>query len=346
MQRRAADNIADHLAERVLVLDGAMGTMIQRLELSEADFRGERFASHGKDLKGANDVLSLTQPHHIRAIHDAYLAAGADIIETNTFNATRLGLAEYALDDAIYDINLASARLARAAADAASTPERPRWVAGSIGPTNKTLSLSPRVEDPGYREVSFDQVHSGYLEQATGLLEGGVDLLLVETVFDTLMAKAALLACEDAMAATGIRAQVLLSGTIIDASGRLLSGQTLEAFWTSLSHVDLLAVGLNCALGPRELRPYVEELSGLADRFTIIYPNAGLPNAFGGYDEGPSEMIGVMSEFLERGWVNIVGGCCGTTPEHIAAIRAKVGTYRPRARRDPLFTALLDPAQA
>ncbi len=344
MQRPAVKHISDHLRERILVLDGAMGTMIQRLELTEADFRGERFADHGKDLKGANDVLSLTQPHHIRAIHDAYLAAGADIIETNTFNATRLGLAEYALDDAIYDINLASARLARAAADAASTPERSRWVAGSIGPTNKTLSLSPRVEDPGFREVTFEQVHAGYLEQAEGLLEGGADLLLVETVFDTLMAKAALLACQDAMAATGIRAQVLLSGTIIDASGRLLSGQTLEAFWTSLSHVDLLAVGLNCAVGPRELRPYVEELSGLADRFTIIYPNAGLPNAFGGYDEGPDEMIGVMREFLERGWVNIVGGCCGTTPEHVAVFAAAARGVAPRrpARADaaPRFAGL------
>ncbi|MBX3143963.1 MAG: methionine synthase [Trueperaceae bacterium] len=330
MQRPAAKNIAAHLRERILVLDGAMGTMIQRLELTEADFRGERFKAHSKDLKGANDVLSLTQPHHIRAIHDAYLAAGADIIETNTFNATRLGLAEYDLADSIYEINLQSARLARAAADAASTPERPRWVAGSIGPTNKTLSLSPRVEDPGFREVTFEQVHAGYLEQATGLLEGGADLLLVETVFDTLMAKAALLACEDAIAATGIQAHVLLSGTIIDASGRLLSGQTLEAFWTSLSHVNLLAVGLNCALGPKDLRPYVEELSGLADRFTIIYPNAGLPNAFGGYDEGPGEMIGVMREFLERGWVNIVGGCCGTTPEHVEVFAAAAQGVTPR----------------
>ena len=322
--------ITHHLARRVLILDGAMGTMIQRAELSEADFRGERFARHQRDLKGANDLLVLTRPDLITDIHRQYLAAGADIVETNTFNATQLGLAEYGLGDAITDVNVAAARLARAAADEFSTPERPRWVAGAIGPTNKTLSLSPKVEDPGYREVTFDQVHAGYLEQATALIEGGVDLLLVETVFDTLVAKAALLACEDAMTATGKRVPLLLSGTIVDNSGRLLSGQTLEAFWTSLSHVDLLAVGLNCALGPRELRPHVEELSGLADRFTIIYPNAGLPNSFGGYDEGPDEMVAVLREFLQQGWVNVLGGCCGTTPEHIAAFAAAADGVQPR----------------
>ena len=314
----------------MLILDGAMGTMIQRAELGEVDFRGERFRDHGRDLKGANDLLVLTQPTLIADIHRQYLAAGADIIETNSFNSTRLGLAEYGLADSIRDINVAAAALARAAADEASTADRPRWVAGSIGPTNKTLSLSPRVEDPGFREVTFDQVYEGYLEQAIALIDGGVDMLLVETVFDTLMAKAALLACEDASAAAGRSVPLLLSGTIVDNSGRLLSGQTLAAFWTSVSHFDLLAVGLNCALGPAELRPHVAELSGMADRFTVVYPNAGLPNSFGGYDEGPAEMVAVLREFLEQGWVNILGGCCGTTPEHIAAFAAAARGVTPR----------------
>ncbi len=323
-------SIAEHLRERVLVLDGAMGTMIQHRRLSEADFRGERFADHPLDLKGANDVLVLTRPQTIADIHTAYLRAGADVIETNTFNATRIGLAEYGLQDAIADINREAAKLARAAADAASTPERPRWVAGAIGPTNKTLSLSPRVEDPGYRAVTFDEVKGAYLEQATALLEGGVDLLLVETVFDTLMAKAALMACEDAMARAGKRLPLVLSGTVVDASGRLLSGQTLEAFWTSVRHHDLLAVGLNCSLGPVEMRPYVEELSRLASTFTVAYPNAGLPNAFGGYDLGPTEMTDVVRDFLSEGWVNVVGGCCGTTPEHVAAFAAAARAATPR----------------
>jgi len=338
------DLLASHLNQRVLILDGAMGTMIQRAELGEADFRGQRFAAHERDLKGANDVLVLTRPALISDIHRQYLAAGADIIETNTFNATRLGLAEYGLGDDVRDINVAAARLARAAANEFETPGRPRWVAGSIGPTNKTLSLSPRVEDPGYREVTFDQVHQGYVEQARALIDGGVDMLLVETVFDTLMAKAALLACEDAMTLSGRRVPLLLSGTIVDNSGRLLSGQTLEAFWTSLAHFDMLAVGLNCALGPSELRPHVEELSGLADRFTVVYPNAGLPNEFGGYDEGPAEMVAVLGEFLEQGWVNILGGCCGTTPEHIAAFAAAAAGVTPRipaaTRQAPGFAGL------
>ncbi len=319
-----------HLRERVLVLDGAMGTMIQRAGLTEADFRGERFAAHPRDLKGANDVLVLTRPDVIRGIHDAYLAAGADIVETNTFNATRLGLAEYGLGDAVAEINLAAARLARASADAASTPERPRWVAGSIGPTNKTLSLSPRVEDPGYREVTFDQVRDGYAEQVRALVEGGVDVLLIETVFDTAVAKAAIVACHDVMDDVGRRVPLIVSGTITDASGRTLSGQTLEAFWTSVAHADLLAVGLNCALGPAALRPHIEELSALAPIFTVLYPNAGLPNAFGGYDEGPQEMIAVLREFVQEGWVNVLGGCCGTTPEHIAVFAEAVRGLPPR----------------
>jgi 5-methyltetrahydrofolate--homocysteine methyltransferase len=322
--------IVAHLRDRVLVLDGAMGTMIQREALDEAAFRGERFRDHPRDLRGANDLLVLTRPELIEGIHAAYLAAGADVIETNTFNATRLGLAEYGLGDVVSELNVAAARLARAAADAAATPERPRWVAGALGPTNKTLSLSPRVEDPGHRDVTFDEVVEGYVEQARALLEGGVDLLLIETVFDTLVAKAALVACETAMASVARRVPLMLSGTITDASGRTLSGQTLEAFWTSIAHADLLAVGLNCALGPKELRPYVAELARLAPVFTVVYPNAGLPNAFGGYDEGPDEMVAVLREFVSEGWVNVLGGCCGTTPEHVAAFAAAVAGVAPR----------------
>jgi len=323
------------LTERVLVLDGAMGTMIQQAGLDEAAFRGARFAGHARDLRGANDLLCLTRPDLIDSIHRDYLRAGADIIETNTFNATRIGLAEYGLGDVVAEINEVAARLARAAADEAATPERPRWVAGSIGPTNKTLSLSPRVEDPAYREVTFDQVYAGYREQADALARGGVDIFLVETVFDTLVAKAAILACQDASDAAGRRIPLVVSGTITDNSGRTLSGQTLEAFWTSVRHAAPLAVGLNCALGPRELRPHVEELSRLADVYTFVYPNAGLPNAFGGYDETPAAMTEVMSEFLQRGWTNVIGGCCGTTPEHIRAFAAAAATARPRKRAEP-----------
>ncbi len=329
--------IAQHLRQRILVLDGAMGTMIQRAAPSEAVFRGERFADPPRDLLGANDVLSLTRPALVRDIHDAYLTAGADIIETNTFNATRLGLAEYLLGDAVADINRAAARLAREAADAAASADRPRWVAGAIGPTNRTASLSPDVERPGFRNVRFDELRDGYREQVDALLEGGVDLLLIETVFDTLNAKAALVAIEAAFEARGARVPVMLSGTITDASGRTLSGQTLEAFWTSVQHADLLAVGLNCALGPKELRPYVAELARLSHVPTLVYPNAGLPNAFGGYDETPDSMVAVMREFLEEAWVNIVGGCCGTTPEHVRAFAEAAAGLPPRLppERDP-----------
>jgi 5-methyltetrahydrofolate--homocysteine methyltransferase len=318
------------LRERILILDGAMGTMIQQANLGEADFRGAAFVDHPRDLRGANDLLSLTRPDLIRAIHDAYLAAGADVIETNTFNATPLGLADYGLEDQVRAINLAAAAVARAAADAAATPDRPRFVAGAIGPTNKTLSLSPRVEDPGFREVTWEEMVAGYREQATALLDGGVDLLLLETVFDTLVVKAALWACEEAMTERGRRLPVIVSGTITDASGRTLSGQTLEAFWTSIAHADLSAVGLNCALGPKELRPYVQELARLAPIATVVYPNAGLPNAFGGYDEGPDEMVAVLREFVTEGWVNVLGGCCGTTPEHIRAFARAVEGVPPR----------------
>jgi 5-methyltetrahydrofolate--homocysteine methyltransferase len=327
--------IVGHLRERILVLDGAMGTMIQRAQLQEADFRGERFVDHPRDLQGANDVLVLTRPALIRSIHDAYLAAGADIVETNTFNATRIGLGEYALDDAIVDINVAAARLAREAADAHATPSQPRWVAGAIGPTNRTASLSPDVERPGFRAVTFDELRDAYREQIDALIAGGVDLLLVETVFDTLNAKAAIVAAEEAFEALGRRLPLMVSGTITDASGRTLSGQTLEAFWTSIAHADLLAAGLNCALGPKELRPYVAELGRIAPTFTLVYPNAGLPNAFGGYDETPESMIAVMREFLEEGWVNVVGGCCGTTPEHIAVFAEAARGLAPRVPPAP-----------
>jgi 5-methyltetrahydrofolate--homocysteine methyltransferase len=327
--------LAHHLRERILVLDGAMGTMLQRHALDEAAFRGERFAAHPRDLRGANDVLALTQPALVAAIHDAYLTAGADVIETNTFNATRLGLAEYDLGASVADINRAAAHLARQAADAAATPGRPRWVAGAIGPTNRTASLSPDVERPGFRNVRFDDLREGYREQIEALIEGGVDLLLIETVFDTLNAKAALVAAEEAFVALGTRVPVMLSGTITDASGRTLSGQTLEAFWTSIAHADLLAVGLNCALGPRELRPHVAELARLAHLPTLVFPNAGLPNAFGGYDETPAAMVGVMREFLAAGWVNLVGGCCGTTPAHIRAIAEAASGVSPRVPPPP-----------
>ncbi len=318
------------MSERILVLDGAMGTMIQRLRLDEGDYRGERFAGHPKALQGAHDVLCLTQPDAIRRIHEAYLEAGADIIETNTFNATPVGLSEYALQPHIHAINEAGARLAREAADRYATEARPRFVAGSIGPTNRTASLSPDVERPGYRAITFDELEAAYAEQVRGLLDGGADLLLVETVFDTLNAKAALVAADRVFAERGVRLPVIVSGTIVDASGRTLSGQTLEAFVISLEHAVPLAFGLNCSLGPSGLAPHVEELSGLTDRFTLAYPNAGLPNAFGEYDEGPDEMIAVMERFLAQGWVNIIGGCCGTTPEHIRVFADAAARHAPR----------------
>ena len=322
--------IRAELEKRVLILDGAMGTMIQDLKLSEADFRGARFSGHPKDLRGANDILVLTQPEAIQKIHREYLAAGADIIETNTFNATSVGLAEYGLDGVIYELNLEAARLAKRAADAFTTPEKPRFVAGALGPTNRTASLSPDVNRPGFRAIDFDGLVTAYGEQVRGLIDGGVDLLLIETVFDTLNCKAALFAAETVMAERGARLPLMVSGTLTDASGRTLSGQTLEAFWISVSHADLLSVGLNCALGPKELHAYIEELSGLAPVFTSAYPNAGLPNAFGGYDETAQRMIEVMEEWFRGGWVNILGGCCGTTPDHIRVFAETAATYPPR----------------
>jgi 5-methyltetrahydrofolate--homocysteine methyltransferase len=332
------------LAQRIVIIDGAMGTMIQRHRLGEADFRGDRFRDHPKDLKGNNDLLVLTRPDVVRDIHAAYLAAGADIVETNTFGATSIAQEDYGLAHIAREMNVAAARLAREAADAASTPDLPRFVAGALGPTPRTASISPDVNDPGARNVSFDQLRDAYREQAEGLLEGGVDLFLVETVFDTLNAKAAIFALDALMEETGERLPVIVSGTVTDASGRILSGQTVAAFWHSVRHARPLAVGLNCALGAALMRPYIEELSKVAaDTYISCYPNAGLPNPMSetGFDETPPVTAGLMGEFAKSGFLNIVGGCCGTTPEHIAAIRQQVGAYRPRSRHDPLFSGLI-----
>ncbi|MCC7504001.1 MAG: methionine synthase [Saprospiraceae bacterium] len=325
--------------ERILVIDGAMGTMIQQYRLEEADFRGERFVHHTRDLKGNNDLLCLTRPDVIEAIHRAYLDAGADIIETNTFNATSISQADYDTSDLAYEINLRAAQIARKATDGYNfeetangfrLPDKPRFVAGAIGPLNKTLSLSPDVNNPGYRAVTFDEVKNAYAEQVRGLLDGGVHILLVETIFDTLNAKAAVFAIEEVFEAQGTRVPVMISGTITDASGRTLSGQTVEAFWISIKHARPFAVGLNCALGAKEMRPHLEALSAIADCFISAYPNAGLPNEFGEYDQTPHQMCGFIEDFALSGLVNIVGGCCGTTPDHIRHIAAHVDKIAPR----------------
>ena len=317
-------------AARILVLDGAMGTMIQRLGLAEADYRGERFAHWPSDLKGNNDLLNLTQPDAIRAIHDAYVAVGADIIETNTFNANRISLADYGMEDLAAEINVAGARLARAAADAGATPDRPRFVAGGLGPTNRTASISPDVEDPGFRNITFDDLRDAYAEATAALVDGGVDIIIIETIFDTFNAKAAIFAVEEVFDQRGVRLPLMISGTITDLSGRNLSGQTAEAFWNSMRHARPFSIGLNCALGPSELRPYVAELSRVADTLVSAYPNAGLPNAFGGYDETPEQMRDALGAWARDGLLNIVGGCCGTTPEHIRAIAEAVAGVPPR----------------
>ena len=325
------------LAERILVLDGAMGTMIQGHRLSEADYRGERFADWPVDLKGNNDLLSITQPDIIRAIHTDYLAAGADIIETNSFNSTAISMADYRMEGLAVELNQAAARLAREAADAfeRADPGRPRYVAGVLGPTSRTASISPDVNDPGFRNVTFDQLVAAYTEATAALVEAGVDLLLVETIFDTLNAKAALFAIDTWQSTHGVRLPVMISGTITDQSGRTLSGQTAEAFWHSVMHARPLSIGLNCALGARALRPYVQELSRIAPVYLSTHPNAGLPNEFGGYDETPETMAEVLREFAEHGFVNIVGGCCGSTPEHIRAIAGAVAGLPPRVRPTP-----------
>ncbi|HSW14620.1 MAG TPA: methionine synthase, partial [Solimonas sp.] len=331
----AYDLLPGLLSRRLLVLDGAMGTMIQRHRLEEAHYRGERFADWHRDVKGNNDLLVLTQPEIILGIHRQYLAAGADIIETNTFNSTTIALHDYGMEALAYELNLEAAKLARQAADEHSTPERPRFVAGAIGPTNRTASISPDVNDPGYRNVSYAELVTAYVEQARGLIDGGSDLLLIETIFDTLNAKAAIFACETLFEEIGVRYPVILSGTITDASGRTLSGQTTEAFWNAIRHARPLAVGLNCALGGKDMRPYIAELSRLADCFVSCYPNAGLPNAFGEYDEKPEDTAAIVGEFASAGLVNIVGGCCGTTPDHIGAIARAIETIAPRVRATP-----------
>ncbi|WP_309504377.1 MULTISPECIES: methionine synthase [Nocardioides] len=320
----ATEELTRALEGRILVLDGAMGTAIQRDRPDEAGYRGERFADWPADLVGNNDLLTLTQPEIIAGIHREYLEAGADIIETNTFNANAVSLADYGMQELAYELNAEAARLARREVDAASTPDRPRYVAGALGPTTRTASISPDVNDPGARNVSFDQLVSAYLEAARGLVDGGSDLLIIETIFDTLNAKAAIFAVETLFEEHGRRWPVIVSGTITDASGRTLSGQVTEAFWDSVRHVRPLAVGLNCALGAKEMRPYIAEMARLADSFVSCYPNAGLPNAFGEYDEAPEETAAIVAEFAESGFVNLVGGCCGTTPAHIAAIARAV----------------------
>ena len=339
------------LGERILVIDGAMGTMIQRHELQEADYRGDRFAEgydllfageghahgpgcgcEGHDQRGNNDLLTLTRPDIIGDIHAAYLDAGADLIETNTFNSTSISLADYRLQHLVRELNLEGAKLARAACDAAEAkdPSRPRFVIGVLGPTSRTASLSPDVNRPGFRAISFDELAAAYREATAGLIEGGADVIMVETIFDTLNAKAALFAIDDEFAAHGGRLPVLISGTITDASGRTLSGQTAEAFWYSLRHAQPLSIGLNCALGAKDLRAHIDVLAQVADVNISTHPNAGLPNAFGGYDETPEDMAGVLREFAEAGLLNLVGGCCGTTPEHIHAIAEAVKDLPPR----------------
>ena len=320
------------LKDRILVIDGAMGTMIQQYKLTEKDYRGTRFANHAYDIQGNNEILVFTQPHIIEAIHLAYLEAGADILETNTFGATKIAQADYHLESLAYEMNLEAAKIARKAADEFNlkTPEKPRFVAGAIGPTNKTASLSPDVNNPGFRGVSFDELKEAYYEQAKGLMDGGCDALIVETIFDTLNAKAALFAIEELFEEVGDRLPVMISGTITDASGRTLSGQTVGAFWASINHIPILSVGLNCALGATEMRPYLQELSDIADCYISAYPNAGLPNEFGEYDQGASEMQQYIKEFASSGFVNIVGGCCGTTPDHIQAMAEAVKDIIPR----------------
>src|SRR3989441_1295531 len=324
------------LAQRILVLDGAMGTMIQRHALTEADFRGERFASHPRDLRGDNDLLVLTRPDVIAGIHRAYLEAGSDIIETNTFNSTSVAQADYGLEPLVHELNVTASRLARAAADewTARTPDRPRFVAGSIGPTNRTLSISPDVNNPAFRAISFDELREAYKEQVRGLIDGGCDLLLLETIFDTLGAKAAIVAIQEVLESHGpnpeSRPPLMISVTITDRSGRTLSGQTIDAFWVTIAHARPFSVGLNCALGARDMRPYLAELARIADCYISCYPNAGLPNAFGQYDEQPADTGAYLRDFAASGFVNIVGGCCGTTPDHIREIARAVEKLPPR----------------
>ncbi|MEX0313884.1 MAG: homocysteine S-methyltransferase family protein [Allomuricauda sp.] len=325
-------SIEEILHDRILVLDGAMGTMLQRYKFEEEDFRGNRFKDWEHPLKGNNDLLSLTQPQAIAEVHRKYFEAGADIVETNTFSGTSIAMADYHMEDLVYELNYESARIAKEVANefTAKEPHKPRFVAGSIGPTNKTASMSPDVNDPGFRAVSFDELREAYKEQVEALLDGGSDILLVETIFDTLNAKAALFAIEEVKEEKNIEVPVMVSGTITDASGRTLSGQTAEAFLISISHLPILSVGFNCALGAKQLVPHLEVVSAKTDYGVSAHPNAGLPNAFGEYDESPEEMAAQIKEYVDKGLVNIVGGCCGTTPEHIRAIADLVAQYKPR----------------
>jgi 5-methyltetrahydrofolate--homocysteine methyltransferase len=327
----AETEIRDIATRRILVLDGAMGTMIQALHLTEADFRGERFRDWPHDLRGNNDLLVITRPDAIEAIHRVYFEAGADIVGTNTFSSTAIAQSDYGMEGLAYELNREGARLARQAADAvAEAAGRPRFVAGAIGPTNRTASISPDVVNPGFRAIGFDDLRAAYAEAARGLVDGGADLILIETIFDTLNAKAAIVAVEEVFAEKGVRLPLMISGTITDLSGRTLSGQTPTAFWYSLRHARPLSVGLNCALGAREMRSHIAELSRVADTLICAYPNAGLPNEFGEYDEGPEAMAEMLGEFARAGLLNIVGGCCGTTPEHIRAFAAAVEGVAPR----------------
>ena len=326
-------NITEELKKRVLILDGAMGSLIQGYKLEEEDFVGDAFKGHSKPLKGNNDLLSITRPDVIKEIHAKYLEAGADIIETNTFSGTTIAQADYALEHAVYDINFQSAKIAREVADefTAKNPSKPRFVAGSIGPTNRTASLSPDVNDPGYRAVTFDDLVDAYFQQVDALIAGGADVLLIETIFDTLNAKAALFACQKVFDKIGKEYPIMISGTITDASGRTLSGQTTEAFLISMSHMPIISIGLNCALGAKDMKPYIEILSNKAPFGVSAHPNAGLPNEFGEYDETPEQMASQVTEFLEEGYLNILGGCCGTTPEHIKSMAEAAKNFSPRA---------------
>jgi 5-methyltetrahydrofolate--homocysteine methyltransferase len=330
--------IQQEIQKRILVLDGAMGTMLQRYNFSEEDFRGERFKDFPHPLKGNNDLLSITQPDAIRDVHAQYFEAGADIVETNTFSSTTIGMADYHLEDLVYELNFQSAKIAREVADefTAKNPNKPRFVAGSIGPTNRTASMSPDVNDPGYRAVTFDDLRIAYKQQVEALIDGGCDLLLVETIFDTLNAKAALFAIEEVKEARNIDIPIMVSGTITDASGRTLSGQTVEAFLISISHIPLLSVGFNCALGADQLKPYLKRLARNTSLNISAHPNAGLPNAFGQYDQTPKEMQDFIREYLSENLVNIIGGCCGTTPAHIKLIAEVAAEFKPRTTSETI----------
>lgn len=332
------NDIKDALQERVLVLDGAMGTMLQRYNFTEEDFRGERFKDYPLPLKGNNDLLSLTQPKAIAEVHRKYFEAGADIVETNTFSGTTIAMADYQMEDLVYELNFESAKIAKSVANefTQQNPEKPRFVAGSIGPTNRTASLSPDVNKPEYRAITFEELRIAYKQQVEALIDGGVDLLLVETIFDTLNAKAALFAIEEVKEERNINIPIMVSGTITDASGRTLSGQTVEAFLTSISHISLLSVGFNCALGAEQLQPYLKRLSEKTSFYTSAHPNAGLPNTFGEYDQSAEEMKAYIEDYLKDDLVNIIGGCCGTSPEHINAIAEAAKNYKPRRINVPI----------